>query len=165
MAQLDFIRSLALVPEEVIVVTHHNPIAYDGSSIVDDGAGNNLWSQVKTALGAPAAWYWGHIHNAVVYTSPIVGSAFTKGRCIGHAAVPFGPASGLADARNTPAADSKHVEWYADTPNPSPGTAPRVYNGFAFLTLSANGLVTEVFYDQTGQAAYRPMPYQLGVRN
>jgi hypothetical protein len=163
MAQLAFISSLDVPPEYVIVVTHHNPIAFDGSSIVDDGAGNNMWAQIAMTLGEPAAWYWGHIHNAIVYTSPIGGSACTKGRCIGHAAIPFGRASGLAGWAHPPAPQSKRVEWFAHTPNPDPATAPRVYNGFAYLTLGADGCVTEVFYDQTGQAVYRPAPYRLGV--
>jgi hypothetical protein len=158
MAQMDFIKSLALDPKNTIVLTHHNPISFDGISIVDDGAGNNLWAQVTTALGAPAAWYWGHIHNGIVYTTPIVGSVSTIGRCLGHAAVPFGHGSGLPPAENPP----KHVEWFSDTPNPDHATAPRVLNGFAYLTLTTSGRVTEVLYDQTGKDVFRPTPYQLG---
>ena len=58
-AQLDFISHLGLSPQKVIVLTHHNPISYDGSSVVQDSSGNDLLSQVGHSLGEPAAWYGG----------------------------------------------------------------------------------------------------------
>jgi len=92
-AQVEFISAL-LSPKKVIVVTHHNPISYDGSEVVDDLQGNSLWEQVTNVLGEPAGWYWGHVHNAIVYSLPTAVSSHTRARCIGHGAIPFGPASG-----------------------------------------------------------------------
>jgi hypothetical protein len=159
-AQLNFLSQLGTPPEKIILVTHHNPISYDGSAIVDDGQGNNLWKQVISALGAPPAWYWGHVHNGIVYTQASAAGS-VRGRCVGHGAIPFGPASGLAAAQNPVPPQLKYVEWYANTPNPDPNTVPRVYNGFAILTLSETGSVTEVFYDQTGKVTFKSQ-YQLG---
>src|SRR5216684_2574226 len=113
-AQRQFIYQLRLSPEKVIVLTHHNPISYDGATVIDDGNGNSLWSQVTGVLGDPAAWYWGHIHNGIVYTMPTVASNFTLGRCLGHGAIPFGPAFGLAKAQNPTPPSRKRVDWYAN---------------------------------------------------
>ena len=104
----------------------------------------------------------GHVHNAAVYSMPSVAGSMPRCRCLGHGAIPFGPARGLAAAQNPIPPHPKTVEWYAHTPNPDPATAPRVLNGFVLLTLTIGGVVTEMFYDQTGVVAYQPAPYQLG---
>lgn len=158
-AQPQFIQTLGLAPENVIVLTHHNAIEYDGSKIVSDEFGNDLWKQVTGALGGePGSWYWGHVHNGIVYPNP----TFTKNnsyyRCVGHGAIPFGNAWGLQQAPST------QVTAYADTPNP--GASPiRVMNGFTLLTITARGQVTETFYDQDGKVTWvSPFTYQLGVQ-
>lgn len=161
-AQSDFIAHLGVPPAKVIVLTHHNPISYDGTAAVQDGAANDLLLQVQSKLGQPAAWYWGHVHNGVVYSRPSVAGGLTRCRCLGHGAIPFGPARGLAAAENPTPPQSRTVEWYANVPNPDPLTVPRVLNGFVLLTITMTGAVTDVFYDQNGAVAYGPQPYQLG---
>src|SRR6202012_2420746 len=90
-AQATFIQGLKLTRNKTIVMTHHNAISADGSSLVTDKFGNNLWAQVTGAMGgAPAAWYWGHVHNGIVYTTENATHSSTLCRCVGHGAIPFG---------------------------------------------------------------------------
>ncbi|MGH9972188.1 MAG: metallophosphoesterase family protein [Pyrinomonadaceae bacterium] len=122
-----------LSPDKVIVLTHHNGLSYDGLVEVTP-----YWDQVSSALnGDPAAWYWGHVHDGVAYKSPTVTNRKTLARCVGHGAVPYGDAFGLAS--------SVQVDYYAHTPAPLP---LRVLNGFVLLTIDSNGVVTEEFYEQ-----------------
>jgi len=164
MAQTAFLRGLGLSPQNTIVLSHHNPITYDGLALVTDDFGDNLWAQVTGALnGAPAAWYWGHVHNGIVYPNPNSQLGNTYGRCVGHGALPFGNAWGL-EASATPA---PKVQCYANTPNPNaPKPYPWMMNGFAILTITSAGVVTEMFYDQDGNVApWAPSPpisYSLG---
>jgi hypothetical protein len=87
-------------------------------------------------------WYWGHIHNGIVY-SPSSAIGKTLGRCAGHGAIPFGNGKdlGTLDA----------ISFYANVPmqNPDANQANRVRNGFATLAFSS-GQVVETFYDQYG---------------
>lgn len=139
-----------LSPDQVIILTHHNGLNYDGS--VDFKSA--LWSQVNSALGGdPAAWYWGHIHNAIVYNTPTVTGSNTLARCVGHGAIPFGSAWGLA---NVPA-----VAYYANTSNPN--APPCVYNGFALLTIFPSGDVTEEFYQLSTSDPLFSKTYKLGA--
>jgi hypothetical protein len=127
-----------LSPDKVIVMTHHNALSYDGLA-----EGTTYWNQITSALnGDPAAWYWGHVHDGVAYKSPTVTQRKTLARCVGHGAVPYAEAFGLAS--------SSQVDYYAHTPAPTP---PRVYNGFALLTIAAKGLITEEFYEQGSTTA------------
>jgi hypothetical protein len=163
MAQPQFIQGLVkngLWPQNAIVLTHHNPIEYDGSGLVVDLFGNSLWAQVEGAFsGTPAAWYWGHVHNGIVYPNPTYTKNIVYGRCVGHGALPYGNGSGLASAPQS------QVQCYANTPNPS--VPPRVMNGFVLLTITISGQVTETFYQQDGTQApwvkpSNPLTYQLG---
>ncbi|HZE64536.1 MAG TPA: hypothetical protein VE056_11680, partial [Pyrinomonadaceae bacterium] len=116
----------------------HNALSYDG--LTED---TTYWNQVTSALnGDPAAWYWGHVHDGVAYKSPTVTQRKTLARCVGHGAVPYGEAFGCAS--------SNQVDYYAHTPAPNP---PRVYNGFVLLTIAANGVITEEFYEQGSTTA------------
>jgi len=163
-AQPQFLGSLArggLSPRNTIVLTHHNPIDTFGASLVTDALGNNLWAQV-TATGAlngtPAAWYWGHVHNGIVYPNPTYPKNNVYGRCVGHGALPYGNAWGLASAPPT------QVQAYANTPNPK--MPPWVMNGFVMLTITQSGQITEAFYQQDGTPAPwakpDPFTYRLG---
>ncbi len=161
MAQQDFVTGLNLNPNKTIVITHHNPLAYDGSALIDDGKGNALWSQLTQYLKAPpAAWYWGHVHNGIVYTQTNATKSPTYCRCTGHGAIPFGSAWGCKAAYPNP------VAWYANTPNPLPAAYPRMLNGFVLLTLvtsgGAAGTVGETFYNQDGTVAKPAFTYRLG---
>lgn len=159
-AQPTFLQGLVtngLSPKNAIVLTHHNPLSTDGSVMVTDSLGNNLWAQVTSALnGTPAAWYWGHVHNGIVYPNPTATGNSFYGRCVGHGAIPTGNAWGLA------AAPPSQVQCYDNTP--LPGVPLRVMNGFALLTITSTGQVTETFYQQDGKPAtwVKPFTYQLG---
>jgi hypothetical protein len=163
-AQPQFLQTLVksgLSPRNTIVLTHHNPIDTFGASLVTDLLGNNLWAQV-TATGAlngtPSAWYWGHVHNGIVYPNPTYTKNNVYGRCVGHGALPYGNGSGLASAPPT------QVQAYSNTPNPKMRTW--VMNGFVMLTITQSGQVTETFYEQDGTQALwvkpNPFTYRLG---
>ena len=162
-AQAKFLRGLkkkGLSPQNAVVLSHHNPIEADGSALVSDRQGNNLWAQVTSlhALnGVPKAWYWGHVHNAIVYPNPTFTGHHFYGRCVGHGALPFGDAWGLAAAPPT------QVLCYANDPNPR--RSPWMKNGFLLLTITQSGQVTEAFYQQDGTPApwVKPFTYRLGA--
>jgi len=124
----------------IMVMTHHTACDVAGSTATP------LYQQVATALDRPPTlWYWGHVHNGIVYEQiDRSGSIPTKGRCCGHAAIPFGDAWGLQDrGGNT----IPNILYYAHTPDPDlPGT-PRVRNGYALVTLHRDGGFTEAFYE------------------
>jgi hypothetical protein len=126
------------------VLTHHPGISGNGSAVT------SLFGQIYTALGNryPDYWYYGHIHNAMVYNDQ---NAVTKNyktpsgaapqlRCAGHASIPFGNAYSYANNQN--------MLYYANTPMPNPDSRQtnRVLNGYAVLTLTPNG-IQEDFYE------------------
>lgn len=140
-----WIQQLGLDPKKTIVLTHHNGITPDSAAIMP------LWAEIKGALnGDPYAWYWGHVHNAIVYTYPVailpdaqlpIISLNTYARCVGHAAIPYGPSSAL---------DHRPIAWREASLQPPPSR--QLYNGFAMLTLTLNGngqvaSITENFFD------------------
>jgi len=140
--QLDFLRSQAAKAKKVIVLTHHNGLTEDGSKPT------TLWSQVMSAFpegSAPAYWYWGHVHAAMVYQPRTQGSANVLCRCCGHGALPWGHASELANNPN--------VLWYENRLAKDPDIPQRVFNGFAVLYLDGPN-INEVFYDENGGAAW-----------
>jgi len=140
--QVDFLRSQAAKGKKVIVLTHHNGLTEDGSKPTA------LWSQVMSAFpegGAPAYWYWGHVHAAVVYQPQTHGPTNVLCRCCGHGALPWGHALELA---NNP-----KVVWYENRLAKDPDIPQRVLNGFAVLYLDGPN-INEVFYDENGGAAW-----------
>jgi Calcineurin-like phosphoesterase len=125
--------------KKTILLTHHNPIDVQGLCT------NDLWQDVVVnSLGGakPDVWYWGHVHNGVVYNDKAASDS-TLARCLGHAAIPFGDASWL---HNQPT-----VDYYTHTPlnDGFKNNALRMKNGFAILEIS-NGQLTETWYDQDG---------------
>lgn len=142
--QPKWINSMKLNPNKTIVFSHHNGFSDDCSSV------SPLWAEIRTVLGGdPFAWYWGHIHNGIVYDMPMQISDKTNGnnfrtktyaRCLGHAALPYGDAVSL---------NGKPIVWRAE--NKRTDKPKELYNGFAMLTLSSNGTrvnsVLEEFYD------------------
>jgi hypothetical protein len=129
--------------KKLLILTHHNPIIEPGGQI------NSLWTDVtgSDALNAnPDYWYWGHIHNGVVYAvTPVTGT--TACRCLGHAAIPYGNAPWFENNSN--------VDFFTNkTPNPSTGNPVQAMNGFAVLTLTPTGGITETWYYQDGSVAW-----------
>ncbi len=148
--QINFIKGLNTANKKVIVLTHHNATSIDGTST----ANLPLWNQVLSALGRPPDyWYWGHVHNAMVYSDKsFPAQNGVKARCAGHGAIPFGVAWGLQNPDGT---NKPSVEYFA---NELLSTAydeidlqqtNRVLNGFAMLTIGPD-TIKEEFIDQTG---------------
>jgi Calcineurin-like phosphoesterase len=136
-AQVQFLKEQAQKGKKVILLTHHNGLAQDGS------APTGLWQEVMSCFPAgsgPAYWYWGHVHAGVVY-QPQSG---VQCRCTGHAALPWGYASDLDNAK---------VAWFEKRNAGDPSDPLRVYNGFTFLQLNGTGL-QEIFYDENGGIAW-----------
>lgn len=130
-------------PEKVIVLTHHTPVSYSGDTLNDPDKPTGLWNEVYTALGnsVPGAWYFGHSHNAVVYSeNSATGKKGCKARLAGHGAIPFGMSATLQKSL-----DSGLVEYFAKTPLKEGSI--RVRNGFASIEIDAQGLMTEHFYE------------------
>jgi len=102
MEQVKFLqKNAAIKGKQLLLLTHHNGIEYNGSSI-----NKTLWNQVvKEALEGktPDAWYWGHVHNGIVYEDSLEvlkGVTSINGkppllRCCGHASMPYGKGTGL----------------------------------------------------------------------
>lgn len=138
-AQIEWLQNFRNHEGPVIIFSHHNPCDPITAHT------NVLFDQVHQALGKmPDVWYWGHVHNGIVYTQLHLGNSFvfvpTKGRCCGHASIPFGNAWGLEDNPN--------VAYYAHTPDPAyPPASPRVLNGYATVQLHQDGSFTESFYE------------------
>jgi hypothetical protein len=144
--------------KQLLLLTHHNPIEYDASGFVDSKLNEgSLWEQVvDKALGGriPDAWYWGHIHNGIVYDIPellqrkdnplkidLKPGEDPKFRCCGHASIPFGKATGL---------DTPGIPYFAQTamdpPHPTASQNLRVLNGFAVIDINGSSF-KETFYE------------------
>ena len=148
--QPNWVSKLGLTPSKTIVMTHHNGLSYDGTV---QGA---LWTEINQALGGdPGAWYWGHVHNGIAYTSPTVGNSNTVARCVGHGAFPFANAWGMDEAKPI------RYEYYAHTPNSNPKETPRVLNGFMMMTISSTGQITEEWYEQGNPVSVFTKTYSL----
>lgn len=146
--QIGFIQGLNPGNKRVLVLTHHNGLLYTGKKPRPTGKKKEtLWDQVCKALGKPPeVWYWGHIHNGIVYSSQSQAGS-TLARCCGHGSLPFGDAYGLHGSGGQPIPE---VSYYAHTPLPDPEAPPqkyRVLNGFATVRL-VKGQITERFYEQ-----------------
>lgn len=126
----------------IMVMTHHNPC----DTITTQT--NILYDQVVAAIGrAPTLWIWGHVHQCIIYNQMIIDaksrgpviSSITKGRCCGHGAVPYGPAWGLEHS-GLPYVAGTHDDAF-------PEGNPRVYNGYATVTLQKDGGFTERYFE------------------
>ena len=136
-AQVDFLQAQAQKGKKILLLTHHNGLAEDGSSTT------GLWNEVMACFpqgSGPAYWYWGHVHTGIVY-NPKNG---VNCRCIGHGALPWGYASELANS---------NVAWFEKRNAGDPNDKLRVLNGFAVLSLSGASL-TETLYDENGGVAW-----------
>lgn len=125
--QVDWLKGLDKENKRIIVLSHH-----EGYDITGQHKGA-VYKQVIEGLGCePDFWYWGHLHNGIVYQPK--GSFY--GRCMGHAAIPYGNASKLKH--------EKAVEWYETTLADDPEIPVRVLNGFAWIKLDENRLEEKI---------------------
>ncbi|NNM23287.1 MAG: metallophosphoesterase [Flavobacteriaceae bacterium] len=162
--QLDYLTKAGQGDKKVMLMTHHNGILVD-----KDGPATNttLWSQVQKALdgGLPDVWYWGHVHNAIIYRDDLslyknskTGTALTSiMRCCGHASIPFGNGDYLKHAS---AGSNPDVLFYATTPMPDPTDEVqklRVINGFAMIEINGSDF-SETFYEVSNE---NPKPKQV----
>lgn len=143
--QLKFINEAVKKGKKLILMTHHNPMETYGN------ATNPLWADVvmnKSALDnkPPYMWYWGHIHNGIVYSDKAV-TGDVLARCLGNGAIPIGTAPWLQNNNN--------VSYFTNTPlnDGSTNNKLRVKNGFAILTFDSSG-ITETWYDQSGDQCW-----------
>ncbi|HEX7295436.1 MAG TPA: hypothetical protein VF251_06770, partial [Pyrinomonadaceae bacterium] len=152
--QINFIKGLNTANKKVIVLTHHNPTNIEGTGTAQGATQLPLWNQVLSALGRPPDyWYWGHVHNAMVYSNTsFAAQNGVNARCAGHGAIPFGVAWGLQNPDGT---NKPSVEYYAHEllssayENTDLQQTNRVLNGFAMLTIGPD-TIKEDFIDQTG---------------
>lgn len=131
---------LAALPrgKQVLVLSHHQ-----GYGALGQGK-TALYGQVAAALQRePDYWYWGHLHNGIVY-QPVGGF---HGRCVGHGAIPYGNASEL---KGDPA-----VLWYETQAAQDTNYPERVLNGYAMLHLDGPDL-SETLLDENGKVRWTP---------
>ena len=141
LAQQKLLQDAGSSGKKIMILTHHNPLTEIGT------LQNDLWRNVVSALGKdPDYWYWGHIHNGIVYSEESAGGS-VKCRCQGNAAIPVGNAAWL---ENNP-----HVSFYtnASLGDTDPRNALRIKNGFALLEFSYD-TVKEKWYYQDGSLAW-----------
>ena len=150
--QLGYLNTLYQTGKKIFLMTHHNGIEVD-----KDGPKTNtpLWTQVTGAMAnnVPDAWYWGHVHNGIVYRDDLSiynvnpeNPKTSKMRCCGHASIPFGNASYLESISSGANPD---VLYYANTKMPDPKDEVqklRTINGFAIIEISGDTM-TEAFYE------------------
>ena len=125
---------------KIIVLSHHQGLSLDGGSYT------GLYHQVVSALGRePDYWYWGHLHNVACYK--VQPNSIMHGRCVGHGAIPYGPAKDLVN--------SPTVAW-SETLNANdlPDYPLRVVNGFVQLQLTGPD-ITETFIDENGGVRWK----------
>lgn len=129
--QLEWLSQLPK-DKRTLVLSHHEGLDAKGSQP------SKLYAQVVQALGrAPDYWYWGHLHDAIVYRE----REGMRGRCIGHGAIPYGTASELHG--------EAQVEWYETELAADPALPLRVKNGFAVVNLDGPEL-TEALIGEDG---------------
>lgn len=127
----------------VILMTHHQPFSIDG------GTATPLFFAIQSLFNAggvpegPDYWYWGHLHNAVVYQDAL---ANCHGRCIGHGAIPYGDASSLHGNAN--------VVWFENALAGDSRYPKRVLNGFLSLSL-AGAKASESLVGENGAVRWK----------
>ena len=161
--QKQFMESCAKSAKEnnqrLIVMTHHNPLLVNGE-MPAKAKDQLLWDQMTSGLGYPDYWYWGHVHNAIIYTDKSGAGSNTHCRCIGHGAIPFAKGYELEDAQAKGV-----VDYYAKTPMVGSTEHPltesqklRVLNGFATITLKGDSITEKIFETGNPQAVWTSSP-------
>lgn len=151
--QLNFLQKAYKTGKKIMLMTHHN-----GIEVVKDGpsANNLLWDQVFSAMeqNLPEAWYWGHVHNGIVYRDNLPfyndkksgEKRYSKMRCCGHASIPFGDGPYLKKFNE---GINPEVQFYTHTDMPEPTDEVqklRVINGFAIVEINSSSF-KETFYE------------------
>ncbi|MGD0453044.1 MAG: metallophosphoesterase [Solirubrobacteraceae bacterium] len=138
----DQARAAAAAKQQLILLTHHNGLQYDGSAPISP-----LWDQVVAQLaplsGGTVIWYWGHEHMGVVYKDRNASGITIRPRCCGHGCIPWGVATRL---------NSPDVEWYEKTVL-GPGSNYFVANGFATVALDGYS-ISETIFRQDGTESW-----------
>ncbi|GAB4020140.1 metallophosphoesterase [Spirosoma sp. KCTC 42546] len=140
-AQKKLLKDAGTSGKKIMIFTHHNPINETGT------IQNNLWNNVVSALGKnPDYWYWGHVHNGIVYSEKSAAGS-VKCRCQGNSAIPIGHASWYDTNAN--------ISFYTNSPlgDTDPRNALRIKNGFALLEFGQD-TVKETWYYQDGTLAW-----------
>lgn len=159
--QLGYLSDAQKTGKKIFLMTHHN-----GIEVAEGGPTPNkgLWNQVVGTLeNLPDAWYWGHVHNGIVYADDLPfyrnqqnENATSKMRCCGHASIPFGRAKESYLGNFSTGPDSM-VSYYAHTQMPEPTDEVqklRVINGFAVININGASM-TETFYEVSNE---NPIP-------
>ncbi|HTF03089.1 MAG TPA: metallophosphoesterase [Bacteroidia bacterium] len=124
---------------KIVIVTHHEPLDLGGSHIT------NLFGEINTLLMVNnlklAFWYYGHEHNAAVYSE--LSAMHYPARCIGHGAIPYGVASDLSTATGTT------VTWAETQSANDPSYPNRILNGYLVMELNGAAM-TESLYSENG---------------
>lgn len=164
--QYDFLNDISKQGKPIFLMTHHNGIGIKDQEFTIN---KKLWSQVEKCLDGkmPDMWYWGHVHNGVVYntdkltfpetTIPKSTTGKTpQFRCCGHGSIPFGDATGFYTKQNGKKVMKEELAYYAQTPlpihniNPTHSQKVRVLNGFAMIEIDGPG-ITETFYEVSNE--------------
>lgn len=131
-AQIEYIQDvLAANPGKYpIVLTHHNGITSKGD------LSTAFFETVRTAVGRPFHWIWGHLHAGLVHEL----RDGVAGRCVGHGGIPYVPFDPATIGK-------RQLLWaeseYADDPREH----SRALNGYYLLELSGQKL-KETFLDE-----------------
>lgn len=144
---------LAKLPAKqgLILLSHHTGYDLQGNkplALYNEVLEPLLGSNGSAPRYEKVYWYWGHAHNAVIYKPNHYGSTPIYNRCIGHAAVPYGNASELANANE--------VLWYETELANDPTIPIRVLNGFAHIELQGTN-INESLIAENGQSRWSPV--------
>ena len=162
--QIKFVQDKHKAHKRQILMTHHTPFDVTGQvEQVKDG--KSLLRDVGKAFGClPEYWYFGHIHDGIVYAPKTVpkskyGPAIPgtcNMRCAGHASMPYGAPWGLAKPGThppfKPADYIKGIDFFAGTPK-GHDPAGLVKNGFMTFTLTGDQ-ISEAFFDDDGHLTW-----------
>ncbi|WP_248746619.1 metallophosphoesterase [Pseudomonas sp. MWU12-2037] len=123
--QIDWMKSLPK-GKKLLVLSHHQGFDISGANKT------TLYQPVCDALGrVPDYWYWGHLHNGIVYAE----QGGLRARCAGHGAIPYGVTSEL---------DGNERVLFSEVQNAMDDEYPeRVLNGYAKVRLSGENIIEE----------------------
>ncbi|MPQ70014.1 MULTISPECIES: metallophosphoesterase [unclassified Pseudomonas] len=123
--QIDWMKSLPK-GKKLLVLSHHQGFDISGANKT------TLYQPVCDALGrVPDYWYWGHLHNGIVYAE----QGGLRARCAGHGAIPYGVTSEL---------DGNERVLFSEVQNAMDDEYPeRVLNGYVKVRLSGENIIEE----------------------
>ncbi|WP_248795248.1 metallophosphoesterase family protein [Pseudomonas sp. MWU13-2105] len=123
--QIDWLKSLPK-GKKLLVLSHHQGFDIGGKNKTA------LYQPVCDALGrVPDYWYWGHLHNGIVYAE----QGGLRARCAGHGAIPYGVTSEL---------DGNERVLFSESKNAMDDEYPeRVLNGYVKVRLSGENIIEE----------------------